>query len=432
MSRLTIVGGGLAGLLAAYRLVQEGHDVTLLEASESLGGMIASVDLAGVRVDAGAEAYATRGGVVRPLITELGLEPAGPSGDPHVWWPTGSFPLANGVLGIPASLADPAFGSLTPDELAIAARDLELGPEVGADATTVGELVAARMGQAVVDKLVAPLTTGVYGSDPAKLALFVSPGLLPALAEQGSLMGAVAAVRTPGSAAVEQPVGGMFRLSEQLARRIDELGASVVTGATVTTLERHGKGFAVTTADGRRFTSDRVVLAAPAAVSLRLVGQLGPQLEVPGVKAAHHTMLALTTPQLRDEPIGSGVLLGTRDPSVLAKAMTHYSAKWPWVREVATKGPAVEVLRISYPEHVFPTSEQVIADASALTGVDIATEDVAAMASLVWEAMPARISPETRDTLIAGAAEVGVELVGAWLDGNGMAAIVQGVARVLR
>lgn len=433
MSRVTVVGGGLAGLLAAYRLLGLGHSVAVREAAPTMGGMIASLDLGGVLVDSGAEAYAVRGGAVAPLCAELGLEVAGPTGDPHVWWSHGIYPMAQGVLGIPASLDDPAFDALTDEERAIAGCDLELGPEVGADATTVGELVAARLGEAVNAKLVAPLTTGVYGSTPAKLSLALAPGLLAAVATEGSLVGAVAKIRRPGAASVEQPIGGMFRLIDVLVERITALGGDLRAGAAVASLARGESAgepeFTVTTADGEALVCDRVVLATPAARSVALLGQVGQDLPTPDVKTARHVMIAATTAGLRDNPVGSGVLIGAADPSVQAKALTHYSAKWPWARAAA---PEVEVLRVSYPPHIRPTRAEAIADASALTGVTIRDTDVLAVASLGWESMPVRIDPATRDTLLAGAAEAGVDLVGAWLDGYGIAAVVSGTDRVMR
>ena len=51
----TIIGGGVAGLLVALRLAQGGHRVTLLEATDRLGGQLAPQRIAGVDLDAGAE-----------------------------------------------------------------------------------------------------------------------------------------------------------------------------------------------------------------------------------------------------------------------------------------------------------------------------------------------------------------------------------------
>ena len=80
--RAVVIGGGVAGLVAARRLAIHGAEVVLLEASDRLGGRVAAVTLGGLTVDVGAESFAVRGGTVRSLVDELGLgadvrEPAG-------------------------------------------------------------------------------------------------------------------------------------------------------------------------------------------------------------------------------------------------------------------------------------------------------------------------------------------------------------------
>lgn len=428
MSRVVVVGGGLAGLLSAYRLIADGNEVTVCEAAPDTGGMIASVEFDGVRVDSGAEAFAVRGGAVSALCAELGLETAGPLGTPHIWWPHGAWPMAEGVIGIPASLTDPALQALDEAERALAARDLELGAQAGADASTVGELVRARLGEGALRKLVSPVTEGVYATKADQLALAAAaPGLLAALAEQGSLLQAVGALRRPGAHSVEQPVGGMFRLVEALEARTVAGGGTVRRQAAVSVLRRSGGGFAVGLPDGRVHEAERVVLAVPAAVAARLLGQLGAEITAPPVKTTRQVILAATTPGLADAPVGSGILVAERDPAVRAKAMTHYSAKWPWASRAGA-----EILRLSYPEDVFATRAEVLADASRLLGVEVADDEVTGLASVGWESMPTRIDAAHRDHLLETAAQVGVDMVGAWLDGNGIAAVVAGTQRVLR
>lgn len=427
MSRVAVVGGGLAGLLAAVRLQEAGHTVELREAAVHLGGMISPVRLGSVEVDAGAEAYAVRGGVVRPLCEELGLEVAGPEGTPHIWWRHGTFPMAEGVLGVPGSLDDPALGVLTEDELAVVAADAHLDPAVGADAATVGDLVRARLGEAALTKLVAPVTQGVYSMPPERMPLSAfAPTLLEALATEGSLLGAVKLVRGPGSAAVEQPIGGMFQLITALRARFVAAGGNLRTAASVAALKRGGVGFHVTLHDGEVLEAERVVLAAPAAVSSVLLSHVGVDVQAPPVRVARSAMLAVTTPELADNPVGSGVLLAERDDTLHARALTHYSAKWPWAagRE--------HVLRLSYPEHVLPTRTDALRDASRFVGVEISERDVTGFASIGWESMPTRIDASNRDFIVETALEAGVDLVGAWLDGNGIAAVVAGTGRVLR
>lgn len=425
MSTHLVVGGGLAGLVSAYRLAQAGNRVILREAAPHWGGMISTVDVAGVRVDSGAEAYATRGGHGRRLCDELGLPVAGPEGTPHIWWPDGAFPMADGLLGIPASLADPALAALTAEEAARLAEDLTMGPEVGSDAHTIGELAGARLGAGAVRRLIEPVATNIYATPADHLPLAaVAPGIHDAILAEGSLIGAVAAMKAHRGATVEQPIGGMFRLIEALVEAIEDLGGDVRAAAPISALHRSGHGLSAHTHDGEDISADRVVLATTASVAEHLLAPLGPSFTPPPVNKARQMVIALSNPELAEHPIGSGVLVAARG-AVRAKALTHYSAKWPWARE-----SGLEVLRLSYPEHVFPARHEVLADASSLTGVQIVDRQVEGFASVSWDALPTRLETSTRDYLIEHAAEVGVDLVGAWLDGNGIGSVIAGVARV--
>lgn len=423
-----VVGGGLAGLIAGYRLAKAGRHVTVLEASTRLGGMIAPIELGGVAVDSGAEAYAVRGGAGRALCDELGLEVAGPAGHPHVWWPFGTWPMAEGVLGIPASADDLALGVLSVDERAAVARDTELGPEVGAQSATVGELVRARMGEAALTRLVAPVAHGVYSMSPDRmpLAAFV-PGLLSALAETGSLMGAVAAVRGPGAPAVEQPVGGMFSLIEALASQIIEMGGQIRRSSPVVSLSHAGQGFVVGLPDGQKVRAEQLVIATPGVPAAALLGRLGVEVQVPPVKVVRQALLGVEHPAVSEGPVGSGLLVGEADPSITAKAITHYSLKWPWA-----KVGAQEILRLSYPEYVVPQRAEVISDASRFLGVALSDSHVTGFASVTWDSMPGRLDAPVREFVIGSAAKVGVGVVGAWLDGNGIAGIIAGSERITR
>lgn len=398
----------------------------LREAGPAAGGMIAATDLAGASVDAGAEAYAVRGGVGRALCDELGIEVAGPSGVAHIWRPSGAHPMAEGVVGIPASLDDPALAALSAAGRAAVARDAELGPDVGAEATTVGALVRARLREEVLATLVEPVTRGVYATPADRLPLSaVAPGLIAALRERGSLLAAVAATRADGPT-VEQPVGGMFRLIAEIERRVRAAGGDVRCDAPVEGLSRDGADLVLTTADGETLRADRVVLATPAAAASRLLARVGVDIDPPAVRPARFALLAVSTPELADDSVGSGVLVADPAPGLRAKALTHYSAKWPWARAEGR-----EILRLSYPADVEPTLDQAVADASLLVGVALEPAQVTAFASVEWASMPARIDPATRDRFLRDAAEAGVDLVGAWVDGNGIAPVILGVGRVL-
>lgn len=411
-----VVGGGLAGFIAANRLRDAGVDAVVLEAQPHIGGMISKVEIGGATVDGGAEAYATRSTAARELCERLGLEIAGPSGRPHVWWPDQIVPLADGMLGIPASFDDAALDVLTPEERERARKDLEIGPDPGSDATTLGELVATRMGMGVVEKMVAPLATGVFHTPPMQVPLAVfAPRLLGAMKEQGSLQGAVAALRTPGSSNVEQPVGGMFRLVEELAKDIE-----VRTSTPALRLRRNGHGFIVETHDGPLRT-DRIIMCTPAAQTRHLLADIGMSVPEIPTRSTRIVLLTSTHPALAEGPVGSGLLMGERDPRILARALTHYSVKWPW-----TTGD--HVLRLSYPGEIDPPRPQIVDDASRLTGVDL--EDTVTGCHTITHEMPGKLDPGTRNEILTAAEHAGVELLGAWLDGNGISPIIEAGARI--
>jgi oxygen-dependent protoporphyrinogen oxidase len=181
----TIIGGGIAGLTVALRLAKAGHRVTLLEATDRLGGQLAPQRIAGVELDAGAESFATRGTAVTALIEELGLTADVVTPRPAPAWldrargPAVPLPAA-GLLGIPADPLAPDVVRAIGRAAAWRARfDAVLPRAVGSRATTLGELVEARMGRAVLDRLVAPIARGVYSREPRDLDLaVVSPTLL--------------------------------------------------------------------------------------------------------------------------------------------------------------------------------------------------------------------------------------------------------------
>lgn len=71
--KVIVVGAGIGGLSSAYYANQRGHDVTVLEASDRVGGRMISWCVEGDRVDAGAQFFHSNFKNIRKLIEELGL-----------------------------------------------------------------------------------------------------------------------------------------------------------------------------------------------------------------------------------------------------------------------------------------------------------------------------------------------------------------------
>lgn len=441
-----VVGGGMAGLVAARDLAAAGLEVTLLEATSRLGGMVGSHEVAGLTLDSGAESFATRSSAVADLITELGLASAIVRPDPAGAWvqlPQGPQQLPRtGILGIPSSPWAPevrrAIG--LPGALR-ASFDRFLPPQYGAggDVTSVASLVRARMGNRVLKRLVEPVVGGVHSADPAILDVdMVAPGLRAALAAHGSLAAAVLAQRAAMKAgsAVAGLEGGMHRLVTALEADLRARGVKLLLNRPVDVIERADDGWQVRSGDWST-KADRlcVAIGGPAAVDL-----LGPS--VPGLfelEPAEGPEISLVTlvldmPELDRAPRGTGILVAPHVPGVQAKALTHATAKWKWLADAA--GPGTHVLRLSYgragdaPGRFadFDLFEAALRDASVLLDVQLTPADVLGWDLVAWPgALPfAAVGHKQRVTAARElvARQPGVALAGGWLAGNGLAAVV--------
>lgn len=182
-----VVGGGIAGLAAAHRLSASGIRVTLLEATARLGGKLMTGEIAGTRVDLGAESMLARRPEAVALATDVGLggrlqPPA--TATASVWTRDALHPMPKGhVMGVPG---DPAAlgGVLSPEGLARIAEERDLTPTAVGDDVAVGSYVADRLGREVVDRLVEPLLGGVYAGDAYRISMRAAvPQLFEAVKE---------------------------------------------------------------------------------------------------------------------------------------------------------------------------------------------------------------------------------------------------------
>jgi oxygen-dependent protoporphyrinogen oxidase len=462
-THVVVVGGGVSGMVAALECAKVGMRVTLLEASDRLGGAIRTADVGGLTLDVGAESYATRGGAVRALATELGLAerivvPAGGrawlAGIPGV----GAAPMpAGGVLGIPENPFAPEVRRVIGWSGSWRAYLDRLRPvlTIGHE-HSLGALVRSRMGRAVLERLVAPVVQGVYSAEPDTIDVdAAAPGLNAALTRVGSLSGAVAVLRgerdpalAPGSA-VEGFVGGMRSLVDALRARLAELGVDIRTGVRADDLSAASRaddrpGWRVTVDDPTDATvaiaADAVIVATEEAVARALLAPAVPGLaprpdhEPPIVDVV---TLVLDTPALDAAPRGSGVL--TIPGSHRAKALTHASAKWAWVGEVArAAGTHRHVVRVSFGSQGEPPATADLGDAAA---IDLAREQAAQLlgvdlaARVVVAGHIERYAQSQPGSVIGRGARVaatraqvqavpGLAVVGAWIAGTGLAQVV--------
>ncbi|TFB80817.1 protoporphyrinogen oxidase [Terrimesophilobacter mesophilus] len=394
-----MIGGGIAGLVVARDLAVGGVPVMLLEADDRLGGQVRRHRVGGIDLDAGAEAFAIRTSAVADLAEELGLRADIVAPQPAGAWlysdDRGALPLpATSLLGIPATPFDAAVARIVGRRAALrAGLDAVLPRRVGATSRTLGELVRRRMGTATVEGLVAPVTVGVHSTHPDELPLErVAPGLLAALAAQGTLARAVRRLR--GSAIAGSAVagirGGITRLVDELRADLERRGADIRVGARVD--EVWADGALV----GGQSVPGAVVVAAP--------GLVAPAQSRRTVLAT----LVLDSVELDSAPRGSGVLVA-RSSRVMAKALTHQTAKWSWLAERAA---GRHVVRLSYASAPPDFSEVARADAAELLGIDIRPGQVLDFATVEW-------SRAVRQPPVPGVVQVGESVAG-----TGLASVV--------
>ncbi len=356
-----MVGAGIAGLTAAHDLAAAGHDVLVLESSPEVGGKLRRLPVAGVTVDVGAEAMLNRRPEGVDLARTLGLTIAHPTAASSRIWTRGALrPLPRSLMGVPLDLDQlAASGVLSEQGLARVRAERDLPPTLLEGDLSVGDLVAARFGDEVVDRLVEPLLGGVYAGRARELSARATVPQLVTLLERGSLLDAAAAIPVSDVPVFAGLPGGMAGLTDAL---VGQGRFAVRTGATVRELRQLPSGFALTvgpTTRPERIEADAVVLATPAAPAARLLGGVAPiaAAELAGIEYASMAVvtLAFRAADLADlvETHSSGFLVPPVDGRRI-KASTFSFAKWDWVRAAgcgALDGEDVAHLRTSLGRH---------------------------------------------------------------------------------
>ncbi|WP_445281023.1 protoporphyrinogen oxidase [Streptomyces sp. DSM 118148] len=357
---VVVIGAGISGLAAAHRLLRRGARVTVLEASGRVGGKLLPGEIAGVRVDLGAESMLARRPEAVTLAREAGLgerlqPPA--TATASIWTRGALRPMPKGhVMGVPGTAAALA-GVLSDEGLARIERDAELPRTEIGDDVAVGEYVAARLGREVVDRLVEPLLGGVYAGDAYRISMRSAvPQLFRAARDHDSLTEAVRGIQAEAEAKRQTgPVfmgieGGVGRLPLAVADSVRALGGEILCRTPATGLRRAAAGRWRVTAGERVLEADAVIVAvpAPAAAALLRAEAPGAAAELAAVEYASMALVTLayrrTGPAL---PEGSGFLVPPVDGRTI-KASTFASRKWGWIAE---EDPDVVVLRTSVGRH---------------------------------------------------------------------------------
>ena len=356
-----MLGGGIAGLAAAWFLRQAGRGapgVTLLEAGDRLGGKMRTSAFEGDPVDEGPDAFLARVPAAVELCRAVGLGgdlTAPATGRAFLWTGGRLRPFPEGlVLGLPPRLRPLArSGLLSRRGLARAALEPALPRRVGrpggAEAdVAVGRLVGARFGGELHRRLVDPLLGSITAADTDQLSLAVVAPQLAAVARRhrSLLLGlrsqALSARPTTdtveeraehGAGAVFHSVdGGLGRLVDAVAGRLGADGVELRTGVAAAGLARAGGGYVVRTTAGDDLAADGVVVALPARAAAEVLGEAasGPAARLGRIDYASVAVVTLAYPPgaVGRRLDGSGFLV-PRDEGRLLTACSFASSKWP-------------------------------------------------------------------------------------------------------
>ena len=340
--KAVVVGGGLTGLAAAYRLesLLPESEITLVERTKRLGGKLLTEKVNGFVIEGAPDSFLSRKARGVGLCEELGLagELVGrrpENARSYVRHGSELHPLPEGLTGmIPTDLDSLAQGAL----LSQAGRErlaaeVDLPPEPPGADESISSFVTRRLGAEAYERLVEPLMTGIYGGDGAQLSLQATfPNLRALELEHGSLIRGLG-TQSAESASSYPPfvtlASGMQALAVRLAGRLRR--TRVLTGRAALGVRPSDRGYEVTLDAGERVQAEGVVVAVPAFAAAELLADLDPDLaavlaEIPYASSAVVT-LAYRPEDVARPLDGYGYLVPRAEGSDVL-ACTWTSSKW--------------------------------------------------------------------------------------------------------
>ncbi|HUL37578.1 MAG TPA: protoporphyrinogen oxidase [Thermodesulfobacteriota bacterium] len=368
MKRIIIIGGGVAGLGAAYKITRaasEGHDIhfVLLEKDKRLGGKIQTEivpdpsEKGRFVIDGGPDCFLTEKPACHRIAKLAGIfDDELPTDDSRrrtwilsrgklhqmpdgvmMFAPTKFVPFATtGLFSWPGKIRM-AMDLFIPPKKVVPG---ELNDE------TLESFVVRRMGRECLDRLAEPLVGGVHASDPKQMSLAATfPRLLEMEQNYGSLLKAFIAVRhkveemrrkyppKPG----EKPrtfftsfANGMQELTDRMA---DAAGRERIrTGMTVASLRRTRGAWSAQLSDGSVIEGDAVILATESWAAEPLIRPLDAAI-ADGLAAIPTSSSATVSIAFNEEEVGFDLnAFGVLCPLVEGRALmaaTYSSTKWP-------------------------------------------------------------------------------------------------------
>ncbi|MCK6522320.1 protoporphyrinogen oxidase [Myxococcota bacterium] len=310
MPEMIVIGAGVSGLSTAVTLRADGWSVRVLEAGDSPGGNVRSERVEGRVLDRAANGWLDNEPAMDRLLTRLGLHGrvirASDRYKTRWIWAMGERH--------PAPLSPPALLKTRllswPAKLRLLLEPL-LPRRVSDEDESLADFVRRRLGEGLLDRMIAPMVTGIFAADPERLSLAAAfPRMAELEREHRSLFLAMLRLRRGGAPAGHLVTfdGGAGSLPEALAA---SLGDAVSLGTPALSLARVGEGWRVRTPHGE-LHADAVALACPGFVQAELLRPLDPAAAAALAEIPYAPVAVVVTASPRGawawEPEGFGVL----------------------------------------------------------------------------------------------------------------------------
>lgn len=302
MKKMIIIGGGIAGLAAAYRIQEEhnagqgGIECTVLEGSGRFGGKIHTIRENGFIIERGPDSFISQKPWAIELCRKIGLEDELMGTKPDhtktfVYLNRKMVTLPDGLtLMVPTKFLPFVFSPLfsIPGKIRMA-MDLFIPKKIGSQDESLASFVRRRLGEEALERMAQPLMCGIYSSDPETMSIQSTfPMFVQTEKKYRSLiLGMLAAKRqrlqsAPQSNSNYTPFTFFVTLKNGLSTMIERVierspNVTFRANARVVALRQKGEKWEVELENGERMTADVVLATLPANATARLFQPVAPR-----------------------------------------------------------------------------------------------------------------------------------------------------------
>ena len=341
--KVAIIGGGLTGLSAAYYMGKAfpNWDIHVLESSNRWGGKVQTKRRDGYVVEVGPDSYLARKTSMTDLVQELGLGDTlvrNATGESYIYHQGQMKPIPGGsIIGIPTEFLPFAMSSLLSWSGKLrAGLDIFKKPYPGNEDMSIDAFFRYHLGDELVNLLIEPLLSGIYGGDLKRLSLLGTfPEFRQLEQKHGNLvkgMMAMQGMRKQSGAATEgqfsQLTGGLESLVDALVEQMPK-NVSLHTSTEVLEASYTDKLYTVQTQNGTGSYDRLVITTPPKAYEKFFVGDKKFE-DLRHMEQSSCAIVIMSLPKSAfTKPLqGTGFVI-TRSTETPLTACTYISSKWP-------------------------------------------------------------------------------------------------------